>query len=379
MSCSNCYNNCTEIVSDRCVRYTGIDVPVLGVKNGDSLSFVEQALIEFLTSTINGTGIKPIIEPTIICDLVKNYLPTCGDLTVNDIFTALIKAACDLQDQVDAIVANVETIEAPYETYCLTDVTTTSGTHDILQAVVIKLCSVAADLESLTRDLTLYALIANMDIYISNYLAQHPTGSAIRDKMVPNTVVEYYGSLNNFDDTGAGLDSTGVGGQDWTRVFICNGLNGTPDKRGRVGVGAIVGVPGPKKLDPAIDPNIPESLNPNYAIYDKVGSNSIILTPQQMPLHTHVPNVTQSTATEANGLLVDPGHSHVVGNTPEGWSGSGSIGIVNREPKNVTTSVSKTGISVKTDIGVSIGNSGSDFPHANNQPALACYYIMYIP
>ena len=140
MSCSNCFNGCTEIVSDRCVRYTGIDVPVLGIKNGDSLSYVEQALIEFLTSTINGTGIKPIIEPTIICDLVKNYLPTCADLTVNDILTALIKAACDLQDQVDAIVANVETIEAPYETYCLTDVTATSGTHDILQAVVIKLC-----------------------------------------------------------------------------------------------------------------------------------------------------------------------------------------------------------------------------------------------
>jgi len=372
MSCSNCFNGCTEIVSDRCVRYTGIDVPVLGVKNGDSLSFVEQALIEFLTSTINGTGIKPIIDPTIICDLVKNYLPTCADLTVNDIFTALIKAACDLQDQVDAIVANVETIEAPYETYCLTDVTTTSGTHDILQAVVIKLCSVAADLESLALDLTLYVPIANIDTYIANYLAQNPTGSAIRDKMVPNTVVEYYGSLGNFDDKGVGIDLTGAGGQDWTRVFICNGLNGTPDKRGRVGVGAILGVPGSNKLDPAIDPNIPESLNPNYAIYDKVGSNSIILTPQQMPLHTH--NNT------ADSIVTDPTHTHPFDATNNENGGPRTNGFATNHSGGVstyTTAAASTGITVKTNL--INASAGSDFPHANNQPALACYYIMYIP
>ena len=61
-NCSNCYNGCTEIVSDRCVKYTGIDVPVLGIQTGDSLSFVEQALITFLTSTLDGTGIYPIVD-----------------------------------------------------------------------------------------------------------------------------------------------------------------------------------------------------------------------------------------------------------------------------------------------------------------------------
>ncbi|BCU97892.1 MAG: hypothetical protein CM15mV19_1420 [uncultured marine virus] len=46
-NCSNCYNGCTEITSDKCVKYTGVDVPILGIKNGDSLSYVEQALITF--------------------------------------------------------------------------------------------------------------------------------------------------------------------------------------------------------------------------------------------------------------------------------------------------------------------------------------------
>ena len=60
---SNCYNGCTEIVSDRCIKYTGIDVPVLGIQTVDSLSYIEQSLITFLTSTLDGTGIKPVIDP----------------------------------------------------------------------------------------------------------------------------------------------------------------------------------------------------------------------------------------------------------------------------------------------------------------------------
>ena len=84
--CSNCYNGCTEIVSDKCVRYTGIDVPVLGIQTGDSLSYVEQALIEFLTSTLDGTGIKLTIDPAIICNLVNQYLPDCEDLNALNLF-----------------------------------------------------------------------------------------------------------------------------------------------------------------------------------------------------------------------------------------------------------------------------------------------------
>jgi len=248
MSCSNCFNGCTEIVSDRCVRYTGVDVPVLGIKNGDSLSYVEQALIEFLTSTLDGSGIKLNIDPTIICNLVKNYLPTCGDLTVVDFITALIKAACDLQTQMDAVVADIATIEAPYTIDCLTGVTSTSGTHDIVQAIITKLCIVETNLAALTLDVaTNYVAVADIDTYIAAYLAAFPISGKIKDKMVPNTVVEYYGTLANFDNTGAGIG-------DWESVYLCNGRNGTSDKRGRVGVGAIVDVPG-GTLDSAVNPS----------------------------------------------------------------------------------------------------------------------------
>ena len=31
MSCTNCYNGCVEIVSDKCVRYTGDSIPSLEI------------------------------------------------------------------------------------------------------------------------------------------------------------------------------------------------------------------------------------------------------------------------------------------------------------------------------------------------------------
>ena len=47
-NCSNCYNGCTEIVSDRCVKYTGINIPALGIQNGDTLSAVEESITTYI-------------------------------------------------------------------------------------------------------------------------------------------------------------------------------------------------------------------------------------------------------------------------------------------------------------------------------------------
>jgi microcystin-dependent protein len=371
MSCSNCFNGCSEIVSDRCVRYTGVDVPVLGIKTGDSLSFVEQALIEFLTSTLDGSGIKPDIDPTIICNLVKQYLPTCGDLTVVDFITALIKAACDLQTQVDAVVADIATIEAPYTIECLTGVTSTSGTHAIVQAIITKLCTVETNLAALTLNVaTNYVAIANINSYIAAYLASLNPGGTVpySEKMVPYTVVEYYGSLGNFDSTGAGL----VGTQ-WEKIYLCNGLNGTPDKRGRVGVGAINSVPG-GPLDAAVNPLTPVTgvFNPNYSVYDKAGTNSIILTTQQIPSHTHIPTVTSS-------LTPNPhGHTSSVGTTQSSGSGTPNARVgFDAATGSISANVGNTTLTLT--VGVTNANTGGDLPHDNKQPALACYYIMYIP
>ena len=364
MSCSNCFNGCSEIVSDRCVRYTGVDVPVLGIKTGDSLSYVEQALIEFLTSTLDGSGIKPDIDPNIICNLVKQYLPTCGDLTVTDLLTALIKAACDLQTQVTAIVAQLAVIEAPYNVGCLTGVTSTSGTHAILQAVITKLCTLETSLTALALNVsTNYVAISDINDYIAAYLASlNPGGNvAYKDRMLPYTAVEYYGSLAFFDATGAGQG-------DWDRIFLCNGLNGTPDKRGRVPVGAIQNVPG-GPLDAAVNPLTPTTggFNPNYALYDKTGLNYNILGIQEIPSHTHVLNVSSTISPNPH----NHGYTGSVGNGwPDGADDCCNTYVKGSKIEDITLTVNTTG---------SIDPNGGGKPHDNKQPALACYYVMYIP
>jgi len=375
MACSNCYNGCTEIVSDRCVRYTGLDVPVLGILSGDSLSVVEASLIEFLTSTLNGIGIKPIVDPLIICNLVQQYLPDCGDLTLNDYITALVKAACDLQEQVDILAADIATLNANYDVDCLTGVTATSDTHAVLQAVITKLCDLDVELAALALDVdTNYVKLADLNNLIAAYIASTSTsGTKYYTRMVPYTVVEYYGLLTgNFDVTGAGLN-------DWEKIYLCNGLNGTPDKRGRVPVGVIVGVGG-GAMNPAVDPATPT--NPNYAINGTSGANTVTLNTSQIPSHTHVATVT------------DPGHTHftladvvdttgVLPTNTTSVAKESTFGSTQEEYAMRSSAITAAilGLSSSNTTGVSVTNAtaGTGGAHSNIQPVLACYYIMYIP
>jgi len=362
-NCSNCYNGCTEIISDRCVKYTGIDVPILGIQTGDSLSFIEQALITFLVSTLDGTGVKIDLGTTVVCTLVQKYLPTCGDLSIVDISKALIQAACDLQEQVDAIVAELAILNADYTIGCLTGVTASSDTHAIVQATINKVCQLGVNLTALTLDLhTNYVRYDELDQLIQNYL-DSSSNSLYNSRMVPYAVLPYFGPITFFNSSGAG---TG----DWNRIFLCNGLNGTPDLRGRALTGAIVGVPGPT-LNPVVDPAA-SAANPNYNLYDQYGANQITLLDTQIPLHTH--NNT------AISIVTDPKHKHdYLASTGNG----SATGAANSHPDGpiVTkqTGESSTGITVATTITNASGPIGGGLPHNNIQPVTACYYIQYRP
>jgi microcystin-dependent protein len=367
MSCDSCYNGCVETVSDECVRYTGIDYVALGVETGDNLVSVEQAIMNALVPLLTGVGDDITLSAGDVCALVTGYLTAGLTHTSREWIIALSKGECDLQAQIVAINNTLAILNADYSIGCLTGVTASSDTHAILQAVITKLCTVASDLVTFETQVdSTYVKLSDLNALIAAYLSEQGSSSQNYLKMVPYTAVEYYGPLTNFDGTGAGLVNLG-----WDKIYLCNGLNGTPDKRGRVGVGAIVSVPG-GPLDPEVDPTY--SGNPNYALYTTTGANTVTLNTTQLPAHTHLPTVTNGAAT-----VTDPGHFHYAGNSPEGWDSSGSIGIVNRSPANVPTSTAFTGISVSTNVGVTIASTGNDVAHNNIQPVVAAYYIMYIP
>lgn len=359
MSCSNCFNGCAETISDQCIKYTGINVPELGILHGDSLLSVENAIVNFLVPVLNGTGIKPIIDNNIICNVVSKYLPTCTQctgFTLNEVLTAIIKATCDLQDQIDLIVADIAEINADYILGCVTGVTSSGGTHNVLQATIDKICAINTTLAALILEVhTQYVTIANIDNYIEAYINSDPTFTLYSSRMVPYTAVPYFGSLGNFDASGAGLG-------DYARIFLCNGQNpGVPDLRGRTLVGATT--MSAAAFDPVVQPG---GGNPIYTVTTITGTNEVVLGVTQLPSHAH-PITTNVTVT-------DPGHFHNVqggasGNLhPKVDNGQGVVGDTTTNVTNITVGVTATA-----------GNIGGGLPHSNIQPSRGCYYIIYIP
>lgn len=367
MACSNCFNGCAEIVSDKCVRYTGNSVPELGIETGDTLLSVENAITNFILTAIDGSGILPVIAPSTLCTIVSSYLPTSGTIDLNEYITAIIKATCAIKVQADASTAAITALNANYTIGCLSGVTTSSDTHEIVQAVITKLCSVSADLTALTLDVSAnYVKLSDLDALIQDYLDNQPVNNALYTKMVPYTVVEYYGDLTPFDSSGAGQG-------DWLYIYLCNGYNGTPDKRGRYPVGAISGVVGPT-LNPAVNTSNPA--NPNYTIIVPGGDSAITLTSGQIPAHTH-----PATGTTA---IVDPGHSHTTSYqfSQADLNEPGVYGdLMNRDTpydRTAATSVNTTGISATTNVTVA-NNTGGGGSHSNLPPYMPCFYIMHIP
>ena len=377
MSCSNCppepcYNGCVQVVSDQCVRYTGLDSIPLDITSGDNLQLVIENIIDKLVPLLSGTGDKITIASVIRCAIVNGYLPTpvgTNQWTSEQLFQTLVKVVCDLQTQITAVAADITTLNADYTIGCLTGVTSSSDTHAIVQAIINKLCTTVADLAALELDVdTNYVKLADLDALIAAYIAGQGSGNSNQQylKMVPYVAYEYYGSISNFDGSGIGIPANG-----FFKVYLCNGLNGTPDKRGRVTVGAINNVPG-APLDPAVDPLVSIN-NPNYSLYTTSGANAVTLITSQLPAHSH------NTVANTTVTLNDPGHTHAIGQSGV-TGGGGTIAVGNTSPKDIQAVTSTTGITVaSTSTSVTVESTGGGAAHSNIQPVIAAYYIMYIP
>lgn len=362
MSCTTEINGCPQTVSDQCVKYTGPTIAALNITTGDSLSTVEEKLTQYLTPLLTGIGDNITLVSGDVCTLITQYL-TAG-LTHNskNWIKALSKGECNLQSQITSINGVLTTLNADYAIGCLTGVTASTDTHDIVQAVITRLCATVTSLTALTTDVNAnYVKLSELNTLIAAYLTSiTPVITQNYQKMIPFTAMEYYGPLTNFDNTGKGLANLG-----WDKIYLCNGLNGTPDHRGRVAVGAIQGVPG-GALDSAVNPTV--AGNPNYSIGDGGGANVVTLTTNQIPSHTHTAETTSTSSP----------HSHTLPNTygeggNAGHIASGGTGV---EAPMVDTTGSTT---VTVTSSTVISNAGGGQSHPNIQPVRACYFIMYIP
>ena len=374
-NCSNCYNGCTEITSDKCVKYTGVDVPIMGIKNGDSLSYVEQALITFLGSTLDGTGIHPVVPPSDICPEVQAYLDDCNPLSLNNYLTAIIKVICDLNTEIEEIEGNQPS--TPYNVECVSGVSDNTSTQDVLQQTIVKLCEVEQSLNTFITDVTTnYVQIVDINTYIENYLNTNPEQQLISNSMVPYSAQPYFGPLTPFDASGAGI---GV----WDRIFLCNGSNGTPDLRGRVPVGA-TDMPG-VSMDVQVDPAIVG--NPTYNLNDLNGVNQVTLLTTQIPSHTHTGTVgAPDPVTHTHQMLVKPGVMGQGGATvytdysnPGGRREGGRRTMDSGVAGNGGIQAAYTEEGGDHSHTLTINATGGGLSHDNFQPGIGAYYIIYLP
>ena len=373
MGCTNCFAGCVETTSDKCVKYTGNSIEFLGINTGDSLEAVEQAITDYLATVFDGSGIIPTIDPTIICDAVKQYLPTTGTVTLNDVLSAIIKSICLLETQIGAQSARIDTIEANYTVGCLS-VLPSAGTHVILQTAITALCSAIGDIGRLQELFATCITTANINSYIQNYINAQ-TDSNMYTKMVPYVIYPFYPSASIM--SGA-FDINGVGLGTWKKIYLCNGYNGlTPDLRGRSLIGTTDMGNGP--FNPAVDPG---TGNPAYNLGTLNGQNVVTLSPPQIAAHTHDTTVVTTNPSGVGKLPFGMSQSDNGYVTMNG--GQQAVIEINGQgsAQPVVNYTAEVPVDTETGFTVSVAispNTPSGEAHNNVHPVIGCYYIMYLP
>ena len=365
-NCKDCFNGCLERIPDSCVKYTGPDISLLGIKNGDLLNFVESQIFKYLLSIITGKGIKIDIENLGLCQFISSNLSINSENNLEDIMKALVTSICFIDTKIVQLTNNIDLLEADYDIKCLQGVTNQSNTHATLQSTINKVCEIQTIITALLNDLTTnYITSANINNYITNYNQTISNNNLISSKMIPYVAMPYFPTTaaisGNFDSSGAGI---GV----WLKIYLCNGKNSTPDLRGRTLVGATTGMAGDIITDSDVLPSVGNYPNPNYALKTPFGKNSITLNNTQVPNHVHT-----GTAISKDNI----GHDHDYATVKKNGSATGAAddhpdGPIEIRKTNKVFVIIDTSVTINSTIGG--GNS-----HNNIQPSIGTYYIMYIP
>jgi hypothetical protein len=358
---SSITNYCVTPVSSDCVKYEGDPVPLLGICTGDTITEVENVVIQKLTEMLQGTGITLSSVTLDNCPYL-NVLFAGKDKTVSNLVQLLVDSQCDLKTLIDQINAKINQTGDNF-IFDLKCIPTPDETNidTIIQAIIDAHCLLKSDFDALKSNSGSTTLITQVVNSILTNLISGPTGvkKTVTNGvphydllgMVPiGAVIIYDGPLSNFDSSGKGLANTEVA--NW---HICNGNGGTRDYRGIVPVGAIKGLGG-GTLSSNVDPISNGDATMDYSPKDRGGLAKVGLTASQNGPHSHP--------------VIDPGHLHGY-NEPSLLSNSDKGGT----PDYVNV---KSGQTEKVPTGITIGISGNGEKHENRMPYEAVIYIKRI-
>jgi len=229
----------------------------------------------------------------------------------------------------------------------------------------------------LTTLLSTYVKISDINTYIQNYLINLASFDKMYTKMVPYVIYPFYPTptiLNLFSKTGAG---SGI----WDKVYFCNGLNTTPDLRGRSLIGVVSAM---RSGSYTLEVDIATPSNKDYALSDTNGHNLVALKTTEVGTHTHVATVSikdpghltsinyrQDDQAVLKGTGADSYPIFSINEVPAGYDGKGFN-------ENTSTVLDKTGLD---DSNVVVTNAYTPVAdgHDNVHPVYAVYYIIYLP
>lgn len=353
-TCTDCLENCDPIVTDRCTKYTGPDIEALKICKGNSLYEVEAIILQKLQDISEGAGITLATLTSACSFITEQLLSYIQPLTLQTFAQLVFNAFCNLDVRIEEIAALNPSFS--FDTACLPgDVSTKDK---IIQALITLSCNISTRVTTLEiQTVKQTDLCSQINACLAGVSVQY------NSRMVPGIVYPYLGSVSNFDNTGKGLSSAL-----FDKVYLCNGLNGTVDMRGRSPIGAIQSVPG-ATLDANVDPTLPANLGYNYSQGNKYGVSSVILTSSQTPAHTHT--------------VTDTGHTHDVDGISGGDNNDNSNNVRfaggDKNQGETNFYFTSVGAAKNKTTGISLGSSGGSGAHTNVQPVTAVLYIIYIP
>lgn len=354
------------------VLWTGINLDCFDICNGDSITPLMEAIANRVCELLETTD----VTSTVLCESLIQELGS-QDKTIGTLLQILSTEACTLRELIEDIQEQLGTSTSLTLDFKCVSTSDACGTTNpdtlqgILQLIINSFCTLKDQFDEITENIG-DTINNSIEAYLDNLFTTalpnriikqntNPASYKFRGFIPPNCPIEYYGSLTHFDSSGKGLDIM----DGW---YLCNGNNGTIDKRGTVAVCAIQGMGGgglQSYVNPASNPATPSA---NYSIGDRGGSVSVSLSLSQIPNHNH--NISHT-------ISQNP-HTHTMTFQKSGNGGGGSDAAYNSNfgstTDTLTTSASNADISISSTIGFTGGNQA----HENRMPYIACAYIQMI-
>lgn len=358
---------CANPISSNCVTWQGLPVPALGICTGDTITEVDQVIIDKLLLMLNGTGITLDQVTLDNCPYLLNLFMG-KDKTIVNLFQLLIDTSCTYKALIDELFLRTQSSTTQFNLKCL-DPITDPTLDKIVQALIDKTCLQQTEIDAINAN---QGDVTIIDGRINTSLAGLITsnGNAGLKKTIdpqglthyhffgmpiPGCMIPYGGSLSFFDGTGKGIAGTVAEG--W---YLCNGNNGTMDMRGFVPVGAIQGVPGPA-VDPIVNPAGDASMN--YVLGQKGGATKVQIQKANLPNYS----MTSSSFSMTANLNMFKKYTRFQTSSSQIWAyGPDTTG---GDPSPVTLTANSASGTVSTDLG------GSSVPIDVRMPYRALNWI----